>query len=105
MVPLYAWNEAKQMKGIDSDLMELLHQIKTLLPDSQIERIFRPFKVCECSSVPAPYGNCHSFDMRLGPDRTLWPHCRKGKIFCPNAKKRKEVNHEAKEKGRTVAAR
>jgi hypothetical protein len=84
------------MKGIDTDLLEVLHQIKTLFPDSHIERITRPFKIFECGAVPAPYGSCNSLDMRLGPDETLWPYCRKGKDFCPNAESRKGVKPEAK---------
>jgi hypothetical protein len=96
IVPFYAWDEARQMKGKDPDLLEFLHQIKTLFPDSHIIQITSPFEISDCRDVPTPYGSCNSFDMRVGPDQTLWPYCRKGKSFCPNAASRKEVKPDAK---------
>jgi hypothetical protein len=88
LTPSYTWSERREMQGIDPELQQILSEIKTLFEDSHIEEIRQPFHVSECRLVPAPFGKCHRFSMKLHADSSLAPYCKKGQSFCPNAKKK-----------------
>ena len=61
-----------------------------------IKKKRKPLDVSKCKLSPAPWGTCKQFDMKIGPDYTLWAYCIRGRRFCPNssAQKGKEVIHE-----------
>ena len=83
--PYHSFTTARKLAQMKPEDVSILNEITTLfdgnIVDIKIPPV--PLDMNKCKLSPAPWGTCKQFDMKIGPDCTLWAYCIRGRRFCP----------------------